>query len=522
MPKDNISELLELINSLNKAEKRNFRLFLKSRGGGRPLYYGLLFDALEKKKPFHAQQFLQKHPEINPEQLSNLKISLYEHLLECLRQQTIKKDVELRIREKIDYASVLYNKGLLEQSRQMLKKVTRLAERYHFDELRFEMLYREKMIELHFSGKNSVRQATELRAQAEKAAQQIERINGFAGFGLQMHAQFVEQGYLQKPKEIAELQRFYQQKMPRVAQHKLTINEQIYFNRAQYWYHYLQQDFLRSYRYSQSTVQLIRKHGLEYHRPVIYLKSMNHQLNALFRMNEIQRFLKALVYLQDFDHALVKNPTDQEALLLFRFLAHHRINAAFMTGNFKQGVALIDEIQHGIKRWANKLESRDTIVLNYKFACLYFGVGNFTKALTYLNRIIHRDDLNYRQDIHGYARILRLVALYEQGEVDILFSNVRTTYQYFIHQKNLEPFHLEILSFLRKSTRYYPQMIHAEFDDLRKKMKAIARDPLSRKPFYYFDIISWLDSKVCKVPVAEVIQEKGLGHTDLFERGAGE
>ncbi|UTW63995.1 hypothetical protein KFE98_07600 [bacterium SCSIO 12741] len=516
MPKDNTRDLKELIQNLNKAEKRNFNLFLKGRAGGKELHYGQLFEALNKPGKFNPDNFLKKHPHIKAEQLSNLKISLYDHLLESLRQQTVRKDVDLQIREKMDYASVLYNKGLLKQSRQMLQKVTRLAERYHLDELRFEVLYREKIIELHFSGNNSLDLATSLRMEAENSARQIERINAFAGFGLQMHAHFVEKGYLENEDDIAALKRFYEKSLPRFFSGDMSFNERFYYYRAQYWYYYVQQDFLKSYRYSRLAETLIRDQQLEHHRPVIYLKTLNQLLNSLFRMNEVRRFLDVLTQLEEFSLSLKRNPSDNESLLLFRILSHHRINAAFMTGDFERGVSLIEDIQQGVAFWGNRLESRNIITLNYKFACLYFGVGQYDRALYFLNQIIHQDDLTYRQDIHGYARILRLVTLYEQGEVDFLFSNIRATYQYFIRMRNLDPFHQEILSFLRRTTRYYPQMIHSEFDKLRQRMEQIAEDPLARKPFYYFDIISWLASQVKKVPVASVIRERGLGHQELF------
>ena len=48
-------------------------------------------------------------------------------------------------------------------------------------------------------------------------------------------------------------------------------------------------------------------------------------------------------------------------------------------------------------------------------------------------------------------------------------------------------------------------------------MIVISEKPYEKRPFYYFDIISWLESKFEKRPISEIIKERGLGHKKLFK-----
>jgi hypothetical protein len=56
-----------------------------------------------------------------------------------------------------------------------------------------------------------------------------------------------------------------------------------------------------------------------------------------------------------------------------------------------------------------------------------------------------------------------------------------------------------------------------ELRNLYKKMIVISEKPYEQRPFYYFDIISWLESKFEKRPISEIIKERGLGHKKLFK-----
>ena len=85
MPNRSKDELFQLIKSLEKAEKRNFKLFVKRNSAQEDLKIIVLFDALDKMDQYDEELLLKKHKTIRKQQLSNLKAHLYKQILASLR-----------------------------------------------------------------------------------------------------------------------------------------------------------------------------------------------------------------------------------------------------------------------------------------------------------------------------------------------------------------------------------------------------------------------------------------------------
>ena len=123
--------LLQLVHSLEKAEKRNFKLYIKRSSAKEDLKIIQLFDALDKLPEYDEKQLLKKLPAVQKPQLANLKAHLYRELLASLRILKSTESIDLQLHEQLDYARILYNKGLYLQSLKILEKVKDLARQYH-------------------------------------------------------------------------------------------------------------------------------------------------------------------------------------------------------------------------------------------------------------------------------------------------------------------------------------------------------------------------------------------------------
>lgn len=85
MPNAKNDDLFHLIKSLNKSEKRNFKLFMKRVSGSENFIIMQLFDAIDKLKIYDEQIILKKNNSIKKSQLPNLKAHLSKQLLMSLR-----------------------------------------------------------------------------------------------------------------------------------------------------------------------------------------------------------------------------------------------------------------------------------------------------------------------------------------------------------------------------------------------------------------------------------------------------
>ena len=123
MPNRSTDALFLLIQSLESSEKRNFKLFVKRNSGSSELKIIQLFDALEKMDEYDEDLPLKKNPSIQKQQLSNLKAHLYRELLTSLRLLKQENNIDIQIHEQLDFARILYNKGLYHQSLRILEKI---------------------------------------------------------------------------------------------------------------------------------------------------------------------------------------------------------------------------------------------------------------------------------------------------------------------------------------------------------------------------------------------------------------
>ena len=117
----------QLIKSLEKAEKRHFKIYIKRSSANEDLKVIQLFDALDKMHEYDEQILFKKIPSLNKSKLANLKSHLYSELLASLRLLKSRENVDLQLREHLDDARILYNKGLKLQSLRILEKAKELA-----------------------------------------------------------------------------------------------------------------------------------------------------------------------------------------------------------------------------------------------------------------------------------------------------------------------------------------------------------------------------------------------------------
>ena len=133
-------QLISLISSLTKAEKRNFKLYVNRLQSKSDVKFVQLFDIVDKMKVWDDSIVFKKTPSIKKSQLANLKRHLYKQILISLRLIHIQKNVDIQIREQIDFARILYGKGLYIQSLKLLDRIQQIAEDNHQDILQLEIL----------------------------------------------------------------------------------------------------------------------------------------------------------------------------------------------------------------------------------------------------------------------------------------------------------------------------------------------------------------------------------------------
>src|SRR6516225_4822817 len=152
MPNRSADTLFQLVKSLKKSEKRNFKLYVRRNSASEDLKIIQLFNALDKMDEYDEAQLLKKNKGIKKQQLSNTRALLYRQILSSLRLIKNEINIDIQLHEQMDHVRILYNKGLYHQSLRMLERIKENARTFNQISFLLQALFFEQKIEaLHIT-----------------------------------------------------------------------------------------------------------------------------------------------------------------------------------------------------------------------------------------------------------------------------------------------------------------------------------------------------------------------------------
>ncbi len=508
MTNDLTDNLFSLIKSLSPSEKRQFSLYVGRIGVNTDSKFLNLFKVMSRQKKYNEKLILES-TNITKQQLSNVKGHLYRQILISLRLNPAHQSIPVQIREQLDFAFILYRKGLYKQSLKLLDKVKSTAMHYEEKNVAYEILDLEKIIESQYITRSISNRAEILIKETEDLTKLNVIASKLSNLSLQLYAIFLKMGYARTEEEADSIRNYFRQNLPEYNFKELGFREKLWLYKASLWYSFITQDFLSCYRYATKWIDLFNEnpHLVSVH-PVSYIKGNHYLLESLFYLNHTNLFEKTLKKFE----ATLKDPKipddDNSASLAFLYLYSNKLNLRFMKGDFANGDALVEKIQKKIKKYKSRVDEHHIMVFYYKIASLYFGDGNNKKSIEFLKKIINNKDLEMREDLMCFSRILNLVAHYEAGLDYHLESLIKSTYKFLIKMNDLHEVQKEMIKFLRNLPDVSPLDIKDEFRKLHTTLKQYEDHPFERRAFLYLDIISWLESKIENRPVADIIAQK--------------
>jgi hypothetical protein len=508
MPNSSTDALFQLIKSLEKGEKRNFKLYAKRNSGEENLKTVLLFDALDKMEVYDEALLLQKNRGIKKQQLSNLKANLYKHILSSLRLLRDDDNIDLVLHEYMDHARILYNKGLYLQSLKALDKLKLLARQHFQHTFLLQALIFEKKIEALHITRSMDSRAEVLVEEVEEINERLVMIGKLSNLSLQLYAWYIKMGHARDEKDEIAIRKIFESDLPPGTAQLEGFYEKLYLSQCYCWHAFILQDFLQYYRYTQKWVDVYEASPfMKKVEVMFYIKGMHNLLNAHFLLRNYEKFNKTLQELEKFSRQDYVVYNDNARIQTFIYLHFSKINLHFMEGSFNKGLKLVPIIEENLEKYRLYLDRHRVLVFYYKIACLYFGSGDNEKTIDYLNKIIHWK-VDLRTDIQCYSRLLHLIAHYELGNFDLLEYLIKSVYRFMANMKNLSTVEEEVFRFLRKSFHLSQHQLKDAFQRLHDKLVKHEHSRTESRSYMYLDIISWLESKIKNLPVQTVIRDK--------------
>lgn len=507
MSKLKSEDLFRLIRSLSPSEKRAFTLQSGKSSGTK---YMRLFEEMVKLEEYNESKLLKKIPELPPHQISNLKAQLYKHLLKTIQHLESREVEEVQLTSMIDHARILYNRCLYKECLTHIDKAKRKAKNTDSFLLLLELLELEKLAVLRSPGEYSEDRVNRIISETEKTANAIRNINTFSNLALRMTNLYQRSGFLRNKREEENLHHILFSALPPYKEAELSFHEKMYLYQSLTGYYFFRQEMKKGLVQARKWVRLFESYPEMIRiKTEMYIRALNSLLVVLNKLSMYEEFMDTHRKLVGLKRRKDLAITENINLNLFKAIYIHEINRHFMLAEFQSGTRIVYRFEDELNKFIPRLDLNTVILFYYKIACLFFGAGNFKATLKWLSKIIQLSDREIREDIQAFARILRLICYFELNNADMTEHATRSLLRSLLRESNFPRYTGALLDFLKVDPKSpTARRMNDRFKRLRSDMEKLKKDPYERRAFYYFDIISWLNSRIENKSIQEVIRQK--------------
>lgn len=448
--------LFTLVKSLSKSEKRNFKLYVNrfhKQGSTKSLQ---LFDTMDKLDAYDEATILGKNVGINKKNLPNLKRHLYKQVLTSLRLIYINKEIDIEIREQLDFARILYGKGMYMQSLKILERIKKIAVDHHQDILHLEILDFQKMIEArHITRNRQAGKIEDLLSDAVRRSWVTYAASRFSSMNIQIHGWYIEHGHASSPEEQEAVRSFYQLQTPEeLDPDRMTFHEKINLHQANMWLYYILLDLKKSQNFALNWINLFDSDQiLKDKDPDLYIRGYYYLLTLFFMQREP---IGMGHYFQKLDQFITSQQelfNENSRMIAFVYRQLSAINYDLLMKDYPAVLKKETETTRQIERFQELLDPHRAILFYYKFAYAQFALQNYAQCLLRLNKILSYSDSFLRSDVRNAVRLLQIICHIELENFDVANHLITSCKRSFAQRPDVSPLQEMLLTFLDRLSK---------------------------------------------------------------------
>jgi len=505
--------LFELIKSLNKSEKGYFKKFVSLYGDQADSNYLQLFDAINDQDKYDEPQIKTALKKSKAGKwLASEKIYLHKLILKALRNYHAGESIDNQIAEMLNNIEILHKKALYAQCVKVIDKAKKIALRNEKFSKLLDLLRWEKSI-------YSYNQRSELKA-ADSFEEETEIVNKlqnehrYEKLSFQMSSFTIKERHVRNLDLLSEMEKAI--KDPLLQNEKLAISNsaKILYHNTWARYHEINGDLVKSKASLKKILNEIDSDPeLAIRQTFLCISTYNNYLNICLMQEDYEEHKKALERLQKQIPSITQQTPESLAIRLFESQSNQELAVNISIGNFKEALSLVPQMEKQLKHYEGKMVRQAELVIYYNLAYICIGAGEFKQAKTWVNKITTDHAAGSAlilQDAYSFALIFNLIIQYELKNYDGLAYYWRSTYRHLLKRKRLYKTENIFLQFFRKNLTIEKSEVQVKlaFKELLKELKEVMKDPFEKQVLNYFDINSWLESKVQDKTFAGIVQSK--------------
>ena len=502
------TELYKLIKSLSKSEKRFFKLSSSLQSGDKN--YLKIFDFIESqgkydedalKAEFKSETFV-KH-------LPSEKNHLYKLILKSLRSYYSEQSISSILKQEIKNVEILYNKALYKECEKFVvraKEVARDHEKFYYW---FELLsWEKKLLEEAYESGEFSRNLDELIEEEEMVIAKLRNLAEYQVVYSKINLIFRSGGFTRNENERKVVEGI-------ADYHLIKGKNTAISTRASSMCYYIKglcaatnRNFDDSYQFFNKTREILDKNlNIKSDSGQRYVMTLSHLLRCYIDGKDFVKAQALINDLRGLEGTKGFNSTDI-TVRIFTITYNLELALFHAMGEFQKSVDLIPKIESLEEQFGDKVSKEQEILLTYNKAHSYFGVGDYKKALYYINLVLNDNEQNLRQDIYSFARLFNLVLHFELENYDFLEYIIKSTNRYFSKQERDFEVETVCIKHIRKLSKILSQNERiAVFVAMKEELDILLQDHNEKVVLEYFNITAWVESKINKISMSEAVKK---------------
>ncbi|MFT4665037.1 MAG: hypothetical protein ACI8YQ_000389 [Polaribacter sp.] len=507
MPKTPSSKLFNLIKSLSGSEKRYFNIYANNKWGDRQNKYLKLFTAIDQQKDFDEEALKQevyKDEKFESRKYSELKAYLYELILKSLQGYDEKSSFEYKLNNLMQHVRVLYKRAHYSEAKEQLAKARKMATQYESFVTTLEILNWEKQIaytesDIAFLDKELNR----IDEEEQRCLEQLRNLSIYKNIFYQFMISIRKDAILRSDSQMSSLKRLLDHPLLKNEAAPKSHRAKVLYHRIYGLYYYSISDYEQFYYSSKKFLGQIEL------QPHLLKEDVSDYISAVSNLS----LSSALTYRYDevrisIDKFLEINPlTEDDEVWIHKQYYSFKLNLCTFTGAFEEGLVAMEK--HFEERKKFDPINFETGSFYLQYFNIYFGAGDYDKALDSLNSCLNLPRSIERQDLQSLGRILNLVIHYEMGNTMLLEYLLRSAYRFLRQRNRIFEFEKRVMSFIKSSNKLVSaKQVKKAFKILKEDFESLSQIPSEKAMMQYFDFVAWLESKIENKPFAEVIRQR--------------
>lgn len=503
------TDLFDLIKSLNKSEKRYFKIFSSRHTIGKENNYILLFDMIESMETYDEDSIFDRFKgEAFLNKFSITKGRLYDNVLRSLDSYHSQSSIESQIFRLVHSADILYKKSLYDQCLKLLRSASKLAKKHDRFTLLLEIhLKKKKLVENR--GYMSIKEE-EIDQFWEEEQQELGRIKQYFNLWHVKSKLFYQLNKNGKARNEEELETY----KTHIDLIKSIDTENAYFD-TKYLYNHIYSAYYfsigeleNSYNYLHKNIELYKANKEKIaDEPNIYYSVLTNAIfisSSIGKSEESQGLLKEL---KEFPEKYQISTNEDLDIKIFSSSVSLELSLNNQSNDFGKSIKLATKIMEAFRLYGDKISAIRKAHINFQLSIAYFAENEFNEALRWNNEILNDKHLNKSEDLYCFALILNLIIHFELQNHRLIPYALKSVKRILNKRSNAYEFEKIFLKHINKLLSAKDLFEFQErLDTIYKDLVDAQTSSSGEITFEYFDFISWVESKRKNISYKDALQ----------------